>query len=721
MEHEKLLSDDPLKNPEEDLFGYAPYAKRLAEIIRKAPKDRSLVIALNGSWGTGKTTFLNFVVKYIENYPKKETPIIVKFNPWLFSGHGDLANQFFRELQAVLESKFGGKVKRLISNIADFAAIVSKAPELTGIIQVAGSFFLMMKERTTQKKELWELKAQISKELKNQNRKFLVLIDDIDRLSKEEIRDLFKLIKSIADFPNIHYLLAFDKNVVTNALGDTQDVSGEEYLSKIVQVALDLPIPDKIALRKLFLENINIVFAETPNELYDYNYFLNLYWDGIDHFLKTPRDVKRLINAIKINYPSVKGEVNPADFIAIETLRIFAHDLYCNIRSNPEMFCSGDSKIIDKNILRSFHQKLIEEFPEDDRKPLMNLLRRLFPMLEGIEGLYGNVHYGSDFIPKWRKELRVCVREIFPIYFRFSVPEGDMSNIEIKTLLALLDDIEAFGNKLIELSRQIRPDGYTRVSVFLERLLDFIDEIPTYRLKNLLKTLFNVGDNLLVPEDEPKGLFSWGNDIRIGRVFFRILRRYKTPQERFEILKEIFESGHAISVIVIEIIALGQQHGKYGASPDPDKLIDIEHLEMLEEIALRKIKEAANTGELLKAPALATILYRWRDWENEDAPRKWILNKNILASDKNLVAILTAFLTKTFSQNLDEVVPRINWRLNPKTLEPFLDPNAIIHRCRLILSNPPEWLTEKEKIAVETFVKEFDSLQGKNIDEIEDD
>ncbi|NPV45156.1 MAG: AAA family ATPase [Firmicutes bacterium] len=719
MEHERLLSDDPLENPEEDLFGYvSSYAKRLAEIISKTPKDKSLVLALNGPWGAGKTTCLNFIVKYIENNPK-EAPIIIRFNPWLFSGHSDLAGQFFRELRAALENKL---CKHLIQNIVDFASIISEVPEPTGIIKIASSVLLKINRRTAEKKELWELKTQISQELMNQNRKLLVLIDDIDRLSQEEIRDLFKLIKSIADFPNMHYILAFDKNVINKALKDIQGISEEDYISKIVQVALDLPMPDKIVLRKLFLENINkLLLAQTPEELFDNNYFLNLYWTGIDHFLKTPRDLKQLINTLKINYPTVKGEVNPADFIAIETLRIFAHDLYYTIRSKPEMFYSDAGGITerDENALKSFHKGLIEKLPENDKKPLMSLLRQLFPMLEGIEGLYGNIHYGAEFVSEWRKKLRVCVKEIFPIYFRFSVPEGDMSNIEINTLLALLDDIEAFGNKLIELSRQIRPDGYTRLSVFLERLLDFIDKIPTDQTKNLLKALFNVGDYLLVPEDEPKGIFGWGNDIRIGRVFFRILKRYKTPQDRFKILKEIFNNGRAISIIVNEIISLGQQHGKYGGKgrPDPEKLINIEHQEALEKIALEKINEAANTGELFKTPALATILYRWRDWENEDAPKKWI--ENILGSDKNLVTILTAFLTKGFSQNLDEVVPRINWRLNPKTLEPFLDPNAIIHRCRLLLLNLPEWLTEKEKIAVETFVKEFDSLQRKNIDETE--
>ncbi|MBM7331832.1 hypothetical protein JS562_54830 [Agrobacterium sp. S2] len=43
--------------------------------------------------------------------------------------------------------------------------------------------------------------------------------DDIDRLTTGEIRDIFKLVRLTASFPNVVYILAFDRARVEQALG----------------------------------------------------------------------------------------------------------------------------------------------------------------------------------------------------------------------------------------------------------------------------------------------------------------------------------------------------------------------------------------------------------------------------------------------------------------------------------------------------------------------
>ena len=69
----------------------------------------------------------------------------------------------------------------------------------------------------------------------------VVVLDDIDRLSTSEIRDVFKLVRLTANFPNIIYIVAFDRNRVEEALAE-QGVPGRDYLEKILQVAIDLPV-----------------------------------------------------------------------------------------------------------------------------------------------------------------------------------------------------------------------------------------------------------------------------------------------------------------------------------------------------------------------------------------------------------------------------------------------------------------------------------------------
>lgn len=712
MSGEQLVADVPLQDPNDDLLGYRDLAKSLAEIIGHKRGDEGMVFAVCGSWGCGKTTFLNFVLHYIEKKPVQERPVIVRFNPWWFSGHADLLHRFLRELQ----TSFGkSRLKKLAAKTADFLSIISDIPDPTGLLRPTTGALRAMTEQDKQV-TAWELKDQICSLLRKQKRYVLIVIDDIDRLSREEIRDLFRVIKAVADFPKTHYLLALDRQVVAQALKDQQGLSGEDYLAKIVQVTFDLPVPDKVSLRKAFTSLLNEVLAGTPDYLIDEVYFGNLYWDGIDHFLNTMRDVKRLINALAINYPLVRGEVNPQDFVALETMRVFSPSLYYTIRANPQMFAGYWVAITPTTVpyseqLKTFHEQLLNSLPEQDRPYLKNMLRRLFPKLEGIEGLFGNTHYGPNWGPEWRKRLRVCSLECFQVYFRFSLPEGSPSNAEVQALLALATDQEAFGSRLVEFSRQLRPDGTTRVSAFLERLWDFADkDIPKVVIPRILGALFEVGDQLLVEEDEPRGLFGWGNDIRIGRLVFRLLRRYDTQQERFELLRDAFEGGKAVSVIVGETASLGQQHGKYGADsrPPEEQLVGREHLEILEGIALKKIKEAAEKGELLRAPYLARILYRWRDWEAEEAPKTWIRQSKLLDSDEGLADLLAGFLSRSFAQAESDRVPRVRWRLDPRIIEPFLDLSAIVPRCRSLLEDNPEWLTGRRKIALETFLREYD-------------
>ena len=72
-------------------------------------------------------------------------------------------------------------------------------------------------------KDIEKLKNEISATLRGQPKRILVMIDDIDRLTSEEIRQVFRAVKSVGDFPNVTYLLAVpDKQVVARSLGDLQ-------------------------------------------------------------------------------------------------------------------------------------------------------------------------------------------------------------------------------------------------------------------------------------------------------------------------------------------------------------------------------------------------------------------------------------------------------------------------------------------------------------------
>jgi predicted KAP-like P-loop ATPase len=89
------------------------------------------------------------------------------------------------------------------------------------------------------------LKKELDKLMAKYGKRVIILIDDIDRLDKESMSLVFKLIRLNADFINTIYILSFDRKVVENALEGEQGVSGREYLEKFIQVPFDLPLPDR--------------------------------------------------------------------------------------------------------------------------------------------------------------------------------------------------------------------------------------------------------------------------------------------------------------------------------------------------------------------------------------------------------------------------------------------------------------------------------------------
>lgn len=740
-----LSADNPLIDPKDDRLGYASFAKNLAESLCLMTSSEGLVLAVYGSWGSGKSTLLNFIIHNLEQKPNNEQPIIVRFNPWWFSGEEALTKQFFNQLQAVLSNKLNSGAKKLSQNIANFADTISEAP-----LPYAKSGKVVSK-LLGQRKDVYQLKQEIEKVLLKQQKRILIVVDDIDRLTAEEIRQLFRVIKAVANFPNVIYLLLFDKEVVIEALEEAQGIPGEDYLEKIVQVPFELPTLDKSSLQRLLFERLDAIITETSEELFDQTYWGNVFFKGIESFITKPRDIVRLANTLSVTYPAVQGEVNPVDFIAIESLRVFCPKLYDIIRNNPRVFAGNtdDNGINSDSVdeIKPFLEEWILQLKEGKKEPVKNLLKRIFPKLQAIwgDGYHQSILHGANWESSWRKQLRVCSLERFPIYFRLALPEGDFSNIEMQSILTLVSNVNIFEQKLLELAKEKRPDGTTRISIFLEKLRDYTEEkISLDKIPLILRAFYNVGDRLLCPEDKNSGIFSLDNYIKIRVIASSLLHRIESKQQRFELLKEAIENGKAISIIVKEVAALGQQQGKYGSSKieaEADWLVEANDLKKLEEIALEKVQEAAQQNTLMSAPNLLSILYFWDKRIIElcqplqiliarsdlqlvffelwffvilyrTQVKQWV--KEVIETDEGLINFLEKFLQQTFHHSASNLVSTKSYRIDLEQLEPFLDSSSIIGRVKNLATTNQTQLTNKQTKAVEQFIREYEIRQQRN-------
>ena len=266
--------------------------------------------------GLWKTSIINMAIEHIDNLDQDENEaIVIQFNPWLFSNQNQLVKKFFDEFMVAIKdetitNKLKSYVNKLIPPIMGLAAIVdpSRAQALISVSEQV--------DTQTEEESLESIRDEINKLILEKNCKIIVVIDDIDRLSDFEIRQIFQLVKLLADFPKTIYLLSFDKEIVVKALDEIQESSGEKFLEKVIQIPFEVPKINNADIERLLFNHLNELIEELKDE-FDLTYWGNIYHSGFKYFFKNIRDVKRYINALKFNLEIIKDEINPVDFITI--------------------------------------------------------------------------------------------------------------------------------------------------------------------------------------------------------------------------------------------------------------------------------------------------------------------------------------------------------------------------------------------------------------------
>ena len=159
-----------------------------------------LTIGLIGEWGSGKTSILNMVEYYLKDSEIK----IIKFNPWLlYSSYNQLVEQFLDELirgftysrdnsliDILKRYKFKVNNLELLKKLASSASLLCDSK--------AGNIVENILSYSSDEENLASLKEKIDEQFVNH--KVVCIIDDLDRLSRDEISETFKLIKIMADF-----------------------------------------------------------------------------------------------------------------------------------------------------------------------------------------------------------------------------------------------------------------------------------------------------------------------------------------------------------------------------------------------------------------------------------------------------------------------------------------------------------------------------------------
>lgn len=443
--HTKLHNDKPICEPRDDRFGIDPFAKALAASIRKLESPDGTVIALNGPWGSGKSSAINLIQHHLKGAIEAGDIKIVSFACWWFRGEEELALAFFRELYAGLGVTLGTKFKKLFpklgARLLRAGAVVGPAIDLAGgggAGTVAAGTMNWISDLISQDVTVEKLQSEVNATLDQQTKRFLIVIDDIDRLSPDEALLIFRLVKSVGRLPNVIYLLAFDRTLAEAIVAERYPSEGPHYLEKIIQAGFDLPEPRPEDLRQELLAQIDQI-CRTPSgdEILQ---FMNTFYDLVAPAIKTPRDLKRLANALAITWPPVASDVDLADFVGIETLRVLFPKVYRTLRVNKSILCGTDRMFKQRSRdeqRRECDRIFLAAVDPQNQEELRRGLMRLFPPLQSV---WSNVVYGDHSVTKWAVHCRICSSAHFESYFRFSIGNDVLAKMEIDGLIDRASD-----------------------------------------------------------------------------------------------------------------------------------------------------------------------------------------------------------------------------------------------------------------------------------------
>ncbi|KAB7790192.1 KAP family P-loop NTPase fold protein [Bifidobacterium leontopitheci] len=434
-----------------DHFGRDKLVKGVANLLEhNVPELSSMVFGLEGPWGCGKTSLKNMVIEQLGNDWSSNHgmpyPVIVDFNPWMFSSTENVTEMLFATIAETMKGKQSelkyaqenkrenaekttGKIADITSAASRIAATVSPDPAVKAIAAAIGASVdgfnkirKLLKSDPDHPLALPQAHDELVKQLKLESNQFrmYVFIDEIDRLDDQSIINIFKSLKAVGDLPRTVYIPIYDRRIVTKALAQASRFSGSDYLDKIVQMPITMPaVPVKAATRSLD----------------------DIYWDDIDHngfpsisecelheqtlstYITNRRDANRLQNAYAL-YSAVMGdETNSIDLFAITAIETF-HPLLAQWIQRNKLTLTGDDGStsytnIDKTLAKYY--AMYGESTNDYRTSAeSSLIHLLFP--KGLRTTDPDSNEESEN-PESR---RIRFPQHFDTYFTLAPSLGDV-------------------------------------------------------------------------------------------------------------------------------------------------------------------------------------------------------------------------------------------------------------------------------------------------------
>lgn len=733
---EHLFSADrPIEHLEEDKLDRRSFAEQLARAIQAWKGNDSLVIALYGPWGTGKSSIKNMVVDALRSASKKVS--VIDFNPWQVASRATISEAFFDEIGIALkrgaiaskkkQKQILGKWKLYAARLKSGKALLellvkpvrvvlilsavlmfgATIPSLRTVSITFGFAYLVIaallswstrvaeqvaafQEAGLDKEPLEQVKWEVRKELSDLDRPILVLIDDLDRLTPSELLEVFQLVKANGDFPNLVYVLLCDRLTVEKHIEEVMKGSdGRDYMEKIVQIPFDVPILDTKRVREILFKGLDRLLADTAvSQNFDQTRWGNVFMGGLQQYFGTLRQVNRYLSSLSFHISMFKTdgsfEVNIVDLIALEALRVYEPEVHQALSQNKRLLTSltdrGHGR--DEDARRKLNA-MLEGVPPERLEGAKEIVRRLFPPAEWA---FGGSHYGTDWSETWYRELRVCSDNVFDRYFHFALPKGELSQGAIRRLLEAANDRAAFRAELNDLASK------GQLELAMARLEAYKQQIPIANAMPFVTALFDIGDSL---SDEYGGMTHITPAAHARRIIYWHLKQEQDLARRGGILRTAMEQTTGL-MLPIGVTTWIEPNPR---SQDQEEFVSADFVRDLKAICVEKIQAAVSENRLPKE--LASLLFRWRDWAGQEPPAAFCAE--LINTSDGLLRFLKAFVNCSTSQGMSDHVAKLRWYIRRRDIETFSPFELVEAKVNALPAQLV--LSEEDKRAVDQFKK----------------
>jgi predicted KAP-like P-loop ATPase len=644
---------------ESDLLGRGPFAHSIARAILGWHGRESLVLALFGGWGEGKSWVMEMVRHHL-HLEGRPIPIQITFNPWEWSGQNQLAQAFFDEIGRHLqqlgvtesnstEQEIGNDLRelgRILHNVAALGAPVSKIagaflPPLgaAGVVAmefVQGFSCLLNPEPKIAKPErrtLERIKEDLITNLKQLKGVIVVFIDDIDRLDAQEIRLLFKLIKANSDFPNLVFFLAFQRDVIEKALESTIGTgSGGDFLEKIVQVPLSLPLIQPHHLRQEWIQMVDGIFERRGfGTTYEPGTAEKL-WDlGIMAYIRTLRDLNRWRSSYDFHLGLFAGpnDIDARDLLVLEVFRVFEPALYSVVLRDSDPFGKDSTPGADERNIPpdEEHEENLSEFIERAQ------LRKGFGYHDAAFRLLKFIHPTDGNDRPWMQNPRFHQKGSRMRYFHLGLSELDFGHADKLALESSMERPNQFARLLRQFAaRGLLSETFRNCEILFER-----------NPEQGAALLFALDDSLMSSERGSSTRDLSEQQLGVLKGCLRSLR----PESRWTLVHSEIRStqnlGLAAEYIQQQVSRPGRNDPN-GAS-DQHEIAD-GNVETAKTLWLARVQEVSKGSEFIKNPNLYRILICWLAWAPDKAAvREWAIR--LLEKPQGDISLVRVFFGRS--------------------------------------------------------------------------